>query len=119
MPRNRERTLPVADPALEIAPVHDAEDQDHPVLVDDVVHHAVIAHAEPEELVAHAVDRLDGLAADPVRLRRVRREPLQRLSDALLKVGRQLLVGPNGRRGQRDAVGAQWRSSKLVVRPFA
>lgn len=73
--------LPVADPSFQLSTVHDAEHQDHPVLVDHVMHHAVVANTEPVKRVSDALDCLDRLAPDPTRLRSVFGEPFQRSGD--------------------------------------
>ena len=39
----------VADPSLEVASVHNTENQDHAVLLDQVVHHPVVAHTQAVE----------------------------------------------------------------------
>ncbi len=57
--------------------MHDSENQDHPILLDDVVHHAVVAYAKSVERVADTVDGLDRLAADAALLRGVTRQPLK------------------------------------------
>lgn len=69
--------LSVADPALEIAAVHNPQNQDHSVVVEHVVHHAVVANSKTVERIAHTIDGLDGLAADPTLLRCVARQPLK------------------------------------------
>lgn len=61
--------------------MHDAEHEDHLILVDDVIHHAVVANAEPVKRVSDALDCLDRLAPDPTRLRSVIGEPLERFGD--------------------------------------
>ena len=44
-----ELKLALAKPALEIGPVHDSENEDDVVLLDDVVHHAIVAYAKSVE----------------------------------------------------------------------
>jgi hypothetical protein len=44
-----ELKLPLAKPAVEIGPVHDSENEDDVVLLDEVVHHAIIAYAQSVE----------------------------------------------------------------------
>jgi hypothetical protein len=95
--------------------VDDAEDQHDPVLVDNVVHDPVVADPQTMERVLGSLDGLDGLAPDALGFRRIRRELAQGLSDALPDLGRQLLERPDGCRRQLDEVGAQERSSRLVV----
>lgn len=113
------RRLPAADPAFEIASMHDAEHEDHSVLVDHVVHHAVIAYAESVERVAHAADGLDRLAADPTLLARVIPQLLQSLPEPPLDLRRELPERASGRWSEFDREGGQPRSLRLVVRPFA
>ncbi len=75
------RWLAVADPPFQIRTMHDAEHEDHLVLDDDVVHHAVVANAEPVKRVNDALDCLDRLAPYPTRLRSAIGEPLERFGD--------------------------------------
>ena len=56
---------PVAEPALKLASMDDAEDQDDVVVRDDVVYDSVVADAQSVEGVTRSLDRLDGLAPDP------------------------------------------------------
>jgi len=70
----------------------DPKDQHDPVLVEHVVHDAVVAHAQPVEGVAHALDRLDPLSCDPTAGRHVDREPLERTTDAGTHLRGELLV---------------------------
>jgi hypothetical protein len=53
-----------SEPAFEVAAVDDAEDEEDAIVVDEVVHDAVVADAEPVEAVCLSADRLDLLAAD-------------------------------------------------------
>lgn len=61
--------------------MHDAEHEDHLILVDDVIHHAVVANAQPVKRVSESLDCLDRLTADPTWLRSVVGELLQRFGD--------------------------------------
>lgn len=53
--------------------MHDAQHQDDMILIDDVVHHAVVADPNSVKRVAHALDRLDRLSADATGLGSVAR----------------------------------------------
>ena len=97
----------------------DAEDKDDAILVDDVVHDPVVAQSQAVERVAHALDRLDRLAADASGLRCIDGELLEGPSDPFLEIGRQLLEGPNRTGRQLDVVGAQSSPLSLVERPLA
>lgn len=97
----------------------DPEDEQHAILLDDVVHDPVVADPEPMKGVRNAPDRLHGLASDPSGLRRIGCELLESPADPGSHLWGQLLERPNGRGGQLDFVGLQPRSSRLVVRPFA
>ena len=97
--------------------MEDAEDEDHAIFSDDVVHDPVIAHSDPVERIARALDGLGGLAAGATRLRRVRRESLESLVDPFLEVRGQLLEGPSGAWRKIDVEGDQSRSLSLVDRP--
>ncbi len=59
----------------------DAKHEHHLVLVDHVIHHAVVANTEPMERVTDALDRLDRFALDPARSRSILRQPFERLGD--------------------------------------
>ena len=97
----------------------DAEHQDHSILVDDVVHDPVVAHAQPVERVARALDGLDRLAADATWLRCIDGELLESPSDPFLEVGGQLLEGTNRAGRKLDVEGGQSSSLSRVPRPFA
>ena len=97
----------------------DAQDQDHSVLLDHVVDHAVVAHTESVERVAHAADGLHRLAADPPLLGCGTRLLLQCPSEAVAGLEWQLFERSCRRRREPDIVGAQTSSWKLTVRPFA
>jgi hypothetical protein len=75
--------------------VNDAEDEHDPIVRDHVVHDPVVADPKPVEGVRDATDRLYALSADPSRLRRILREPLEGGSDAPLRVRSQLLQREN------------------------
>ena len=99
--------------------MHDAEHQDNSVLLEHVVHHAVVADTKPVERVAHTLDRLDGLPFDATVARDAGSKLLQSATDPGLDILGQLLEGACRRRGDLDAVRGQARSFRLVVRPFA
>lgn len=99
--------------------MHDAEDQDHAVFVDGVVHDAIVADAESVEGIADSLDRLDRLAADPARLGGVASQLLERFLDPRANLGRQLVERSDGRRRQLDAIRGQTSSFSVVVRPSA
>ena len=95
----------------------DAEDEDHAIFVDDVVHDPVITHAQPVERIAGGLDRLDSFAADATWLRGLHRELLESPSDPFLEVGGQLLEGPNRAGGKLDVERGQASSLSLFDRP--
>lgn len=64
-----------------------AEHEDDAVLVDDVVHHAVVASPESVERVGEALDRLDRVAADPTPPRGIVSELLECLRDPGAEIG--------------------------------
>ena len=99
--------------------MHDAEDQDHAVLVDDVVHDSIVADAESVEGIADSLDRLDRLTADPARLGGVASQRPERFLDPRAEFGRQLVERSDGRRRQFHAVRDQMSPSSVVVRPSA
>jgi hypothetical protein len=66
--------LAAADPAFEVASIHNAKHQDHAVGIDHVIHHTVVAHPESVERVACATDDLHSLAADATFLRCLTRQ---------------------------------------------
>ena len=75
--------LPIPEPALQLASIDDAEHQDHAVLVDDVVHHAVVADAQSVEGIVGATDGLDRLPGDAALTRDVMCESLEGPADAV------------------------------------
>lgn len=89
------------------------------VCVDDVVHHAVVADAQPVEGVVDAVDGLDGLACDTPGTGDVTRESPECSADALAVSIAELLELAGRRPRELDLVGGQSSSSSLTVRPFA
>ena len=87
------RNLAGAEPALEIAPVDDAEHEDDAIFVDHVEHHAVVADAEPVN--ESRTPRID-LTRFPVRrpgLVEVSRETLRDPHVCASATGLELLVG--------------------------
>jgi hypothetical protein len=111
--------LPAAEPALQFGPIDDAEDQDHALAVDDVIHHAVVADTQTMERVLGPTDGLDRLAWYASGSTDVVRESSEGVPDAISVCVIELLVLPRGRTGEPDLVGAQSRSSRLTVRPLA
>jgi hypothetical protein len=97
--------------------VNDAEDEDRPVLHDNVVHHAEIADAESVECVVRSLDRLDRLAPDTPRRGDIDRELLQRLADPRALLGREALERSGGRDREPDVVRVQSRSPRRTERP--
>jgi hypothetical protein len=98
--------------------VDDAEHEEDAVFVDEVVHDAVVADAEPVEGVRLSADRLHPLAPDAAGSGCGGGELFEAGVDALAQRGWQLLVGAFG--GGREAylVGlAQALSSSGLVRP--
>lgn len=107
----------VPEPAFEIAAVDDAEDQDHAILLQDVVHHSVVADAEAVERVPDSLDRPDTLACDTSGRGGIDRELVERSHDPSALAGGQLPEGANRRRRQLDLERPQSRSRRFVVRP--
>jgi hypothetical protein len=99
--------------------MHDAEDQDHRIFVDDGVHDPVVPDPKSVERVADTADGLDGLAADASLVAGVARQPLERVPNPCPDLVRQLLESSDRRWCQLDAIGVQTRSVKVVVRPLA
>ena len=89
--------LPTPEPALQVASVDDAEHQDRAVVVDDVVHDAVVADTQPVEGVGSATDGLDRLPRHASRAGHVMRESLECPADAIA-VGVTELLELTGRR---------------------
>lgn len=99
--------------------MHDAEHKHHSILLDHVVHHSMIANAQPVERVARSLDGLHRLTADASRRGHIESQLLQCSGDPLLGGGGQLLEDPDGRWCELDIERAQRTSFRLVVRPFA
>ena len=89
------------------------------VCVEDVVHHAVVADAQPMEDVVSATDGLHGLAWDASGLADITREALESGADAITVGVTELLELPSRRPREPDLVGGQSRSSSPTVRPLA
>jgi hypothetical protein len=64
------------------------EDEDHPILLDHVVHDPIFAHPQSVERVARPLDRLDRLARDASRSGSICRELLEGSGNPLLEIGR-------------------------------
>ena len=99
--------------------MHDAQDEDDAVLLDDVVHDAVVADPKPVEGIPGAVHGLHGLAFDAADLRRTAGELLERPGDPSTNLGFGLAEGLRRRGAELDAVGVQVRSDRATVRPWA
>jgi hypothetical protein len=52
----------------------DAQHEEHLLVVEDVVHHAIVAHSQPVERVIGRSNGLDSLAGHPIRNRDLGRE---------------------------------------------
>jgi hypothetical protein len=68
--------------------VDDPEYEDDAILIEDVIHHAVIPDAESIKRVCEPLDRLDRLASDPTGSRRVISKPLECIFDPGTNIGR-------------------------------
>ena len=55
----------------------DPEDEDHPILLDHVVHDPIFTNPQSAERVARPLDRLDGLARDASRSSSICSESLE------------------------------------------
>lgn len=107
-----------SEPAFEVAAVDDAEHEEDAVFVDEVVHDAVVADAEPVEGVCLSADRLHLLAANTVGPGCGGGELFEAGADARTQRGWQLLVGTFGGRREAYLVGlAQAMSSSAWERP--
>ena len=96
----------------------DAEDEEDAVLVDRVVHDAVVADAEPAEGVRLSVDRFHPLAADTAASSGCSCELFEAGAEAPAQRWWQFLVGPfGGRREPYLARLAQALSSSGLDRP--
>ena len=89
--------------------MHDAQDQDHPVIRDHVVHDPVVADAQAVEWITRTPDGLDGLATDPAGLRDAERQLLELLPDPRSLVRCQFRVCPDRAGRQPDLIHAQSR----------
>lgn len=97
----------------------DPEDEDDSIGIEHVVRDPVVADAQPVERVSLAVDRLDELALDPARARRVARRLLERANKSSAKLRRELLERLRCGRAELDAKRVQVSSVRLTVRPSA
>jgi hypothetical protein len=66
----------------------ESKDEDHPVLLDHVVHDPILAHPQSVECVARPLDRLDCLARDTFRSGSICSKFLEGSGDSLLEIGR-------------------------------
>jgi hypothetical protein len=127
LPRTRDVARPAwscltssaSKPSLQVASIHDAEYQDHAIGVDDVVHHPVVAGAQPVKGVVGPADGLDGLAGDASRAGDVVCESFEGLTDAIAVGASKLLELPYRRPREPDLVRGQSRSSSRTVRRSA
>ena len=87
--------------------------------VDDVVHHAIVADAQPVEGVVGPANRLDGLAGDASGPSDVSRKPLKGSTDTIAISAIELLELPHRRLREPDLVGGQSISSRPTVRRLA
>jgi hypothetical protein len=107
-----------SEPAFEVAAVDDAEHEEDAVLVDGVVHDAVVADAEQVEGVCLSADAFHPLAADAAGSGCGGGELFEAGADALARRGWQLLVGAFGGRREVYLVGlAQSMSLSGLARP--
>jgi hypothetical protein len=89
--------LSASKPALQFGSIDDAEHQQHVVVVNDVVHHAVVADPQAMEGVVGATDGLDRLPRDATWAGHVMRESLECSADPIAVGVSELLELP-GRR---------------------
>lgn len=113
------RDSAVSEPAFQIGPMHDAEHENDPVFVDNVVHHAMIANAESVKRVRKTLDGLDRLTADAAGLRGLVSELVECVFDPCSVVGRQFPEDLRRAWSELDPIGTQPRSRSLSVRPLA
>ena len=95
--------------------MNDSEDEDDAVLVENVVHGAVVADPQPVEGIAGAAHRLHGLPLDSANLGSVPRELLERPNHPSANVGFELPERLLRRGAELDAVRVQVRSDRLTV----
>ena len=111
--------IAVSEPALQIGAMHDAEHKNDPVLVDDVIHQAIVPNAESVKGVCEALDRLDRLTPDPARSGSLASKLLKGHANPRPDVERQPSELLRRGRRQLDPIRTQPRSRKLTVRPLA
>ena len=99
--------------------MHDADDEDHSVLLNHVVHHPVVADPQAVERVLRSLDRLDGLAADSSGGGNIGSQLVERPRDPFFEIGRWLLDSSDRRGRQLNVVRPQRTSLRFVVRPLA
>ena len=99
--------------------MNDAEHEDDTVIHEHVVHHSMIADAEPMEAVFSASNRLDCLAANPAQARDLERKPLECIPHAVARAGVELAERLCRGRRELDPKFVQVRSDRLMVRSSA
>jgi hypothetical protein len=113
------RFLTVSEPAFHVGAMDDAEHKNDPVLVDDVIHQAIVPNAESVKGVREALDRLDRLTPDTARSGGLASKLLEGDANPRPDVGRQLPKLLRRTRCQLDPIRTQPRSCRLTVRPLA
>src|SRR5213080_1406074 len=91
----------IAKPTIKVFAVDDAQNENDSLVVEHVVHHAMVADAESMERVGGSWDRLRPLAANTASLRDPPGQVQGRLPDPLSEFLRQPLEG--ARRGLAEA----------------
>ena len=96
-----------------------AEHEDDPIFLDDVVHHAIVANAESVKRVRKALDCLDCFTPDTARSRGFGGKLFECVADPRSHIGSQLLDRFRCAGRELDPIGTQPRSFRLAVRPLA
>ena len=97
----------------------DPEDEDHPILLDHVVHDPIFTHPQSVERVTRPLDRLDRFARDASRSGTICSKLLEGSGYPLLEIGRELLEGTDRAGRKFDLVRTQRTSFRPVVRALA